>query len=192
MDNSSIELVRRFRDGHEAAAGEIFDRYVRRLIALTRSRISSKLARRVDPEDVVQSAYRSFFVHAREGDFVFNRAGDLWRLLAAITLHKLHRQVERHTTLRRDVGQEKETDSDFLPSNQAAPEPTPEEAVAVVEQLGRVMQQTEPQTRRVLEMRLQGHSIEQIAVEIEQSQRTVRRLLEGVRRDLERQLLTVN
>lgn len=188
---TSKELLSRFRGGQSRAADEIFDRYVRRLIELARQRISPKLARRVDPEDVVQSAYRSFFVHARDGEFVLRRAGDLWRLLAGIALNKLHGQIERHTAQRRDIGREEETtdaSGNVIDLNVRTPEPAPDEVAAVTEQLGGVMQRIGSTERRVLEMRLQGRTIEEIADEIDRSQRTVRRLLEKVRRDMERQL----
>jgi len=67
---TSKELLSRVRDGNSRAAGEIFDRYLRRLIELARQRISPKLARRIDPQDVVQSAYRSFFVHAKNEEYL--------------------------------------------------------------------------------------------------------------------------
>src|SRR5947209_20413942 len=106
MDNLSADLVMRWRDGDQRAAGELFERYAERLIALASSRLSARLARHVDPEDVVQSAYRSFFVGARDGRYVLGRSGDLWRLLVAITLHKLQHQVERHTAGKRSVVRE--------------------------------------------------------------------------------------
>ncbi|MBI3468610.1 MAG: hypothetical protein HY000_36880, partial [Planctomycetes bacterium] len=99
----SGELLRRYAHGDERAAEEIFQRYVSRLVRLARSRLSTKLAARLDAEDVVMSAYRSFFVRARRGQFTWERSGDLWRLLVEITLHKLYRQVDRHRAARRSV-----------------------------------------------------------------------------------------
>src|SRR5258708_13155234 len=84
----------------------MFHRFAEKLIALGASRLSEKLGRRVDPEDVVQSAYRSFFVGARDGRYALERSGDLWRLLVAITMHKLHHQVERYTAVKRAVARE--------------------------------------------------------------------------------------
>ena len=48
----------------------LFNRYAGRLTALARLRLSHAVAARVDAEDVVQSAYRSFFVLARNGKIV--------------------------------------------------------------------------------------------------------------------------
>jgi RNA polymerase sigma-70 factor (ECF subfamily) len=186
-DLSSRKLVASYQSGDEQAATEIFDRYVRRLLALARRRIAPRLARRVDADDIVQSAYRSFFVHAREGDFVLPRAGDLWRLLAAITLNKLQRQVERHTAGRRDVGREAQ-DSAFAAAERATVEPTVDEAMALCEELQAVTQRCAAVEREALEMRLQGHTIEEIAKRLQRSQRTVRRWLEAIRHDLDSRL----
>ena len=77
-----------------------------RLIALARGRLSSKLTKRVDPEDVVQSAYRSFFAGVRDGRYDPQRGGDLWRLLVVITLHKLSHQLRRNLSAKRSVDRE--------------------------------------------------------------------------------------
>src|SRR5947209_1095765 len=88
MESPSADLMARWRDGDQQAAGELFRRYADRLRALARTRLSARLARHVDPEDVVQSAYRSFFSGARSDRYALRRSGDLWRLLVSITLHK--------------------------------------------------------------------------------------------------------
>ncbi|MFO0845256.1 MAG: hypothetical protein U0797_23215 [Gemmataceae bacterium] len=66
--------------------------------------LSARLARHVDPEDVVQSAYRSFA--AREGRFTLSRGGDLWRLLVAITVHKVRRLAEHFAAAKRSAARE--------------------------------------------------------------------------------------
>src|SRR5262245_38849503 len=55
--------------GDEEAARQVVDRYIDRLVALARQRLSQRLASRVDPEDVVQSVFRTFFVRVRAGQF---------------------------------------------------------------------------------------------------------------------------
>src|SRR6185503_554862 len=93
----------RFINGEEDAAAELFDRYLHRLTALARSRLSARLAARVDADDVVMSAYRSLFIGGRDGRFSLSHPGDLWRLLVEITLHKLCRQAAHHSAQKRSV-----------------------------------------------------------------------------------------
>jgi len=88
-EHETRHVFDRMKGGDEEAARELFNRYLSRLVALARSRLSEKLERKVDADDVVQSAFRSFFVRARDGQYAIERAGDLWSLLATITRHKL-------------------------------------------------------------------------------------------------------
>src|SRR5947209_7362385 len=107
MDEPSGALLARWRDGDQQAADLLVRRFGQRLRALARSRLPAALARQVDAEDIVQSAYRSFFAGARAGRFVVDDGGGLWRLLAAITLHKLQRQLERHRAGKRALARER-------------------------------------------------------------------------------------
>jgi hypothetical protein len=131
-DELSAELLSRYRAGDERAATELFQRYVERLTLLARSRLSPRLAVRADPEDIVLSAYRSFFVGVREGRFWLQRSGDLWRLLVSITLHKLYHQAQRHTAEMRSIAAEQplnEIGGQWTPL--ADRQPTPEEAALI-------------------------------------------------------------
>lgn len=183
-ETPSAELVQHFRDGSESAAGELFDRYVARLTRLARMRLALKLQRRIDPEDVVLSAYRSFFVAARDDRFQLERRGDLWRLLARITLHKLARQAVRHSARKRSVDRESNRASGPVDGEFHDREPTPDETVAFAEELEALLHSLKPTARRVLELRLQGYGIEEIAGEIDRDPRTVRRHVSAVRAEI--------
>jgi RNA polymerase sigma factor (sigma-70 family) len=179
---TSLILLERFRGGDDLAAAEIFDRYFRRLNALARSRLSPRLARRTDPEDIVLSVYRSFFVDARGGRYTLNRGGDLWRLLAAIARHKLLRQARSQTADRRSV--EIEIPLDRVDEGRLVGrghDPTPEDAAALADELEQVLAQLDPFGRRVLELRLQGLPISEIAVDTGRAERSVRRSLALIR-----------
>jgi RNA polymerase sigma factor (sigma-70 family) len=173
--------------GDEQVTAELFNRYVERLIRLARQRLAPKIARRVDPEDVVQSAYRSFFAAAGEGRFVLERSGDLWRLLAGITLNKLYRQVERNTAKKRDVSKEcgiVADDSVSVRPEIISREPSAVEAVALTDEVELLLRGFEPLHRQVIELRLQGYMVEEIATETQRTQRTVLRVLERVKQKL--------
>lgn len=191
-NDTSQNLLQRVRAGDDAAATELFDRYLSRLIGLAKKRLSPMLARRVDPEDVVQSAYRSFFAGAQEGRFELSRSGDLWRLLAAITLNKLRTQAKRHTAKKRTVTNEQSLAANSslmgVSPEQIDREPGPDEAVALAEQLERTMRGLKPIERQMLELRLQSYTIDEIADQVERSERTVRRLLERLKEQLITQL----
>jgi len=183
----SRDLLLDYQSGDRDAADVIFRRYVERLVALARSRMSARLRQRIDPDDIVQSAYRSFFVHARNEEYALSRAGDLWRLLASITLHKLYGQAERHTAGRRSMAKEIQDEEQL--ARLASLEPTPAQAAALAEQLHPATAALSDAERSSLIARLQGESVEAIAAQVGKAPRTVRRLLAQARAKLENQLL---
>jgi RNA polymerase sigma-70 factor (ECF subfamily) len=184
-----VALVARWRAGDQQAAAELFRRYANRLIALARSRLPAKLAHRVDPEDVVQSVYRSFYEGAREDRYDLQRGGDLWRLLVTITLRKVYYQVRRNAAGKRAAHLEQGFGSEDsllgIQPRMLAQEPSPVEALALAESLKQVMEQLQPLHRRMLELRLLGNDVEAIAAATDRTQRTVRRVLDEVKQRLE-------
>jgi len=184
----SLNLLQRWRDGDEQAADELFEAYIDGLLGYVRRRMSPALARRLDPEDVVQSVYRSFFTRARDGQFVIERSGDLWRLLLGISFNKLQSQVEHHTAGKRSFRKESHaTASDAAESafQPAAGGPTVEEVLAVSEELDRLVASLPERHREILDRRLQGESIPDIAAAVGRSERSIRRVLGACRDDLE-------
>src|SRR5262245_61942026 len=99
-------LMARLRSGEDAAAREVFERFAGRLVALARGRFNRLLARKVDPEDVVQSAFKSFFVRHRAGKLDVGDPGGLWNLLTLITLRKCADRAEYYRAGRRDASRE--------------------------------------------------------------------------------------
>jgi tRNA A-37 threonylcarbamoyl transferase component Bud32/DNA-directed RNA polymerase specialized sigma24 family protein len=190
-DTPSAELVARYRCGHdEKAAEELFRRYAARLTALAHSRLTRALASRVDAEDVVQSAYRSFFLLARDGEVQLHESGDLWRLLVRITLRKVYRSARRHQADCRSVAREQRLPDD---DGAVAPgrEPGPAEVAALLDELRGALAPLGAVQRRMIEMRLQAHDIEAIATDVRRSPRTVRRILAAFGSELERRLSDV-
>ena len=55
------ELMTQLRGGDQVVATHVFHRFAGRLVALSRSRLNLDLRRKVDPEDIVQSVFKSFF-----------------------------------------------------------------------------------------------------------------------------------
>lgn len=185
MDDVLANLVARWRDGDEGAANHLFRNYADRLVALARSRLSDKFARRIDAEDVVQSAYRSFFSDVRAGRYEIEDGDDLWQLLVVITLHKLQNQVRKNVAGKRAVDRERGVGGDRgwedVQDHVVRHEPSPVEALALFDELELLMRRLEPLHRQIIELRLQGHDTEAIAAQVQRTQRTVRRVLEGVR-----------
>ncbi len=196
MDEPSVELLAKYRQGDESAATELFRRYISRLTILARAKMAPKIASRFDAEDVVLSAYRSFFVRARNGQFSLTNSGDLWRLMVTIVLRKLYRQAAHHTADKRSVDREQALpdggDSAWEIFRPVSGSPTVEEAVATADLVEGFMAELEPVPRQIVEMRLQGFEIAEIAAATRRSERTVGRILEDLKRRLECRLADDN
>lgn len=188
VDDESVQLVHRWKDGDEIAASEIYDRYVSRLIALAGSRISPKLVRRVEAEDVVQSVYRSFFARSGDERLRVEQSGQLWGLLAAITVNKVRAKARFHAADKRDVGSEASIQSSVscfgLEPTDLAREPTADEAAELAELYRDVAESLSSLGKQVFYLYLENESVENIAKQVRRSTRTVRRELETIRKTL--------
>jgi RNA polymerase sigma-70 factor (ECF subfamily) len=185
MPTSSEEenLLDLLRAGDEGAARRLFDTYANRLMNLARLRLSQRMARRIDPEDVVQSVFRTFFSRVRDGRFALEEQDDLSKLLVSITVRKTLRQVAFHKAAKRNPGAE-EAHGDACQADLAklqSVEPSPEAAVTFLDHLEHFLGRLRPQDRPILEMRLQGYRNEEIAQELGTSDRHVRRVLGHIR-----------
>jgi RNA polymerase sigma-70 factor (ECF subfamily) len=183
-------LMARLRSGEDDAAREVFERFAARLVAMARGRFNRLLARKVDPEDVVQSVFMSFFVRHRAGKLDVGGWDGLWKLLTLITLRKCADRAEYFLADRRDAAREA-TGPDAGHGSGAwlvalDRQPRPEEAVLLAETVEHVFRNVSAHERPVLEMSLQGYTAPEISVRLGRAERSVRRLREQIRKRLER------
>ena len=177
-DASNQELLAAWRDGNERAARVLVRRYMTRLTALARARLSRKLARRLDSEDIVMSAWRSFFAAAGRDQIAVPDDDNLWPLLVTMTLRKLARQAERHTASKRTVDAEVAAES--WPEV-VSRDPTPDEAAMVTDEVESLMAALSQTDQDILSRQLQGEEHAAIAAAVGCSERTVRRALQRAR-----------
>ncbi|MCI0461197.1 MAG: sigma-70 family RNA polymerase sigma factor [Gemmataceae bacterium] len=173
------------------AARAVFERFTRRLIGLARSQLDARLQHKIDPEDVVQSAYKSFFLRYGEGTLAAESWDGLWGLLTLITLRKCADRVRYYRAECRDVSREASAPAgadDTEPWRDATGrEPTPEQAAVLAETVEHLLRGLNADERPIIELSLQGYSTQEISEELGRAARSVRRLRERVRRQLERQ-----
>ncbi len=186
------ELLDRLKRGDETAAGELLDRYASRLIALAMSRIHGRLQRRIDPEDVVQSALGSFFRRVAEGAYEVDDKHGLWPLLATITINELRKRIAFHDADKRALDAEEsiftgESAVSFVPAA-LAEEPGHEDEIALMEELDLVIAKLTPLHREIVMRSLSGDSPLVVAEGVNRTERTVRRVLERFRTMLRERL----
>lgn len=185
--NSFSSCMGRLRSGENAAAQEVFDRFARRLVALAGRQFNRRLAGRVDAEDMVQSAFNSFFIRHRKGTLQLGDWNDVWGLLAIITLRKCVDQVDYLRAQRRDVRREVSASDDSALLWQLAPdrEPRPDEAAALSEAIERLFNAISDDDRSILELSLQGYTAIEIGRRLGRALRSVQRVREQIRKRIE-------
>jgi RNA polymerase sigma-70 factor (ECF subfamily) len=180
---SDTSLLRRLRTGDQDAATRLYFRYADRLRQLARAQCSPDLARRVDLDDIVQSVFSSFFRGIGKGYYDVPAGEELWKLLLVIALNKIRAKGAYHRAARRDVRQTVEGLSlkqqpDENPDDAGSPysvlKMTIEELVEALPELQRLM----------INLRIEGYEVAEIAEKVHRSKRTVERNLKEFRNKL--------
>lgn len=179
---SDRSLLRRLRHGHEEAAEALYYRYAHRLGALVRSRRPTDLASLVDDEDIVQSAFGSFFRGVNGGSYDVPAGQELWHLLLVITLNKIRAKGAFYRAGKRDIRQT--IGGDALDRKADEFRTVYDTYVflklAVDEALGRLPAQYQQAVR----LRMEGFEVAEIAEKLGRSKRSVERILQECREDL--------
>jgi RNA polymerase sigma-70 factor (ECF subfamily) len=189
--NDSVAiLMDRLRSGEDGAAREVFELFTSRLVGLAKKNLGGRLAVKVDPEDVVQSAYKSFFLRQRDGGLDVGSWDGLWGVLTMITLRKCADRAAYYSAGKRDVARETVTNADdsVTPADLVLDrEPQPEEAAALAETVEELFRSLDdPDERAILELSLQGFTAAEVAEQLGRAERSVRRLRERLRKRIER------
>jgi RNA polymerase sigma-70 factor (ECF subfamily) len=188
--SSFAEFLARLQAQDGDAARALFQRFAGQLIALARQKFEGPLRNKVDPEDVVQSAYKSFFRRYAGDNLKGENWNSLWGLLTLITVRKCAERVAYHRAECRDTAREAPGPShpEDGPAWPDAPgrEPTPLEAVQLRETVEQLFAYLDEGERPVIELSLQGYTTQEISQRLDCPERTVRRLRERVRHRLER------
>jgi RNA polymerase sigma-70 factor (ECF subfamily) len=187
-DSSFEHLMARLRCGDDEAAAMVFRRFACQLIALARQHLDTRMRAKVDPEDIVQSVFRSFFVRCQDNAWQFPNWDSLWGLLTLVTLRKCSNRCHYLCRECRDARREvdaRATISPDAPSEPIDPAPSPVEAVMLTETVQHLLEGLAPPERAVVELTLQGYSAAEIAEQLGRATRSVRRVREQVRKWLQ-------
>lgn len=177
-------LLRRLQHGQADASTELYLRYAKRLLMLAASQSSPDLARRVDPEDIVQSVFRTFFRRASLGHYTVPDGEEIWKLLLVIALNKVRATGAFHRAAKRDVRKTVGGEA-FDRAVESQPGPN-EEALGLLRVVVEDLLQELPEAhRRMIELRIEGNEVVDIATTVQRSKRSVERVLQDFRKRLD-------
>ena len=174
------------------AASRLWAHFCQRLMVFARSRMSPSTRRIYDEEDAAVSAFRSLCrgIEAQRFPDVGDR-GNLWALLVVITSRKIANQFRYEHQQRRNANQTltesilQRSDGSSIGVLQSLPtqEPTPAFAAEVADMSEYLMSQLlESDLQKIVLLKLEGHTNEDVAEQLNITRRTVQRKLERIRR----------
>ncbi len=171
-----LTLIALFRsqgnhDVSEEAAAEFCTRYMEKLLSLVERNLASRFNPRIDPSDLVQSIFRSWFSGARQGRIHPSSKDEVWKLLSVVALNKVRNKVKFHDAKQREISRTVSEDGVFG----SMPEPTAEDAVDFMDLVEVVGSRLDDMSRKTLEMILEGRSVEDIASNLGRTTKSVRR-----------------
>ena len=174
--------------GDSVAVRAVWETYFRRLVGLARKRLRDSPRRAADEEDIALSAFDSFCRNAEAGKFPdLTDRDSLWRLLAAFTLRKAGHHLRDAGRLKRGGGAGRDDASGVL-EDVLGQEPDPAVAAEVAEECERLLTALgDAELRQVALLRMDGHSVEEVAHRAGCAPRSVKRKLQLIRAIWERE-----
>ncbi|NND96344.1 MAG: sigma-70 family RNA polymerase sigma factor [Pirellulaceae bacterium] len=186
MSPTDRSLVVMVRDGDTEAATILYERYARRVFGLVKSKLGDQLATATEPEDLVQSIFRSVFRGVQSGHYDAPPGTTLWNLMAVIAINKLRNSATHHAAQCRDINRRVSLDG----SDEGQSTMIDHASIEFFEVCFReTLELLRPLDREILLLRVQGNSVDEISAATRRSCRTIERRLQKSREKLASLLL---
>jgi RNA polymerase sigma-70 factor (ECF subfamily) len=147
--------------------------------ALVEAQLSPQLARCLEPADLVQSVFGAFFEKVSDGYYAVPAGQDLWGLFLVITLNKIRSKGDYHGAAKRDS----RVTISHQDLNQLAQSKETENSLQQIVQ--EALEDLLPVHTVMMDLRLQGYEVAEIAARTQRSKRTVERVLQEFRNKLQ-------
>ena len=145
------ELLSRARAGDQSALDQIVKRYEPEVRIVAHFLLSRDLRPYLDSLDLVQSVHKSLLLGLRSNKFDISSP----EKLVALALTMVRRKAARHW---RHLQRQQRLDTDNLPAALADSEADPARAAQLQDALQHLWNNLDASERRVVELRLEGHS----------------------------------
>ncbi len=181
-------LMAGVRSGSEESVRELLDLYGDHIYRAVRRRLNQQMRSKFDSQDFVQAVWASFFANLPVITH-FSRPESLVAFLARVASNKVIDECRRRMqTQKADVTRERSVESTNASPrvSLATTEPSASEVAIANEQWGLLVKGQPPHYRRILELRAKGATNDEIADQLDLSEKTVRRVIRKLIKQLAR------
>lgn len=169
------------RNGDSSAIQKIWEKYYRALAEYAKSKLPDFVRQMQDEEDIAHASLKSMLIGFREGNYpeIRNRH-DLWKILTLIAAREAKKHIRYENQDVRD--RKRIQDADCL-VDQNGNESLDPALLAEFADVCRIVFEALPNdlTRQVASLRLEGYRLNEIAVNLKISRRSVERKLNLIR-----------
>ncbi len=189
LDQAFESLMGQLRLGSQDAGWELVATYGPHIQTVVRRGLDKRLRSKFDSLDFVQAVWASFFRSPGRLDGI-ETPEQLIGLLAAFARNKMVDEFRRRYTLKYDVTREVPIEVAVAdPESVFTHDPTPSQVAIAREMWERSLESLSPLHQKIVNLRFEGATFDEIAVELQVSKRTAQRvidrLIEGQNDDAE-------
>jgi DNA-directed RNA polymerase specialized sigma24 family protein len=186
------QWLQRVLDGDHTAAAEFVDLFEPGLLQTARARLARFHLRRViDPRDISQSVFGTFFSRAASSGFTIDSTEQLRALLVRMARNRVHDEARRYLAERRDFRRNASNVPPDQLSDLEGAEPTPSKVIAGHELLEEIRRLFTEEERGLLDERSRGRDWAAISltwgVRPEALRKKLNRAIQRVLRHLQRE-----
>ncbi len=187
MDDEDLaELIAQVKAGNADAIHDLIVRFQSDLRMSVRERLPQKLRSRFDSLDFVQKVWQSVLTTEGQDLGRFTNAQHFRGFLAGVARNKVLEEYRRQTRTRKYNLQREEPlyvrhGDRERPRELPAPGPTPSQDVQADDRLAQLIKGRSEQEAKVVQLRRQGLTFEEIARQVGVDERSVRRIIDAIR-----------
>jgi RNA polymerase sigma factor (sigma-70 family) len=185
-----LDLMQRVQEGEAHAARELYECYGQHVLRVIRRRLRQPLRTRFDSSDFAQAVWTSFFADAVRACH-FDSPQALVAYLEQMAYYKVNEAYRRGILAAKRDGTRERSLDEPPPSEDGGPPkaylaaacPTPSQEAVAQERWEHLMRGQPAAVRRILTLRREGHTYEEIAQILQTTPKTVQRLIRRLLRE---------
>lgn len=186
VEESVTQWIAQLKAGEPDAAQRLWESYFHRMVDLARKKLEGAPRAAADEEDVALSAFKSFCIRAKDGQFTqLTDRENLWPLLMAITSNKSVDLIRHQNRKKRGGSGGPEADSPRMMANPLSQlisgDPDPHFALQLADELQNLLLELEnagdSSLKQIALFKLEGRANPEIAERLGCTRRTIERKL---------------